>query len=477
MSQSAIPYTSDAEDWEEEITRAPAHGSKLTTATSANGMSLQPLTEANLLRPPSDLIDDASSMRTWEPPSPNPHAVYSSGPGRRSRGDGARTPVARHGFNTRNRLSANFDPLIHQDLAGLDLPAQSRPEPEVVDAKLLADLGSVEHCCEFIADVLRYALDMGLSDDKKWIADYAATRLRGSAMYWYTIELDKGSKSDWDKFQVALLKRAGRLAAGETASTKRRGSNATTSSSRTRLSRSDSVSTQNSSIFSSPDGTLYSSPASSSSYISASMIGLPGVSRTSSTSSYPRRVQSPASAQQPQFGKLLVKDYTGSTHYIGSSFNMSGICKRISERHEALYVTVDRRSRTLYLENCQSPYRTLGITWDISKDCTPHLNMGSKDRAYLVFLDQDGKPSHGWRSGPSRSAVWIVGADNHVRAFWRDENQKKHELHVLVKAESVMWYSETISLVTDPDAFLKDHHDYVRSSIVFEPQDLPSPQS
>lgn len=43
----------------------------------------------------------------------------------------------------------------------------------------------------------------------------------------------------------------------------------------------------------------------------------------------------------------------------------------------------------------------------------------------------------------------------------------KHELHILVKAESIMWYSGTISLVTDPDAFVKDHSEYVRSVSIY----------
>ncbi|KAG8941162.1 hypothetical protein FRC04_004686 [Tulasnella sp. 424] len=396
----------------------------------------------------------------------------------RPRGDGTKTPIARHGFNTRNRLSANFDPVIHQDLAGLDLPAPSHPEPEVEDAKILSDLGNTDHCCEFVADILRYALRMGQSHDKEWVADYAATRLRGSAMRWYTLELDAASKSDWNKLQVAILRKSDSLSPSETASSRRRGSNATTASSRTHLSRSDSVSTQNSSVTFGSDAPLYGSPASSTSYISASKVALPSSSRASSTSSYWRHVRSASNAQQAQFGRLVIKDFTEGAHYIGSALNVSGICKRISERHEALYVQVDRQSRKLYLENCQSPYRTLGVTWDISEDSTPHLNMGSKDRAYLVFLDHDGKPSrHGWRCGPSRNAVWTVGTDNRVRAFWKDEKGAKHELHILVKAESIMWYSGTISLVTDPDAFVKDHNEYVRSTIIFEPQELPSPQS
>lgn len=56
-------------------------------------------------------------MRTWEPPSPTP-TMGDSSMRARSRGDGTKTPIARYGFNTRNRLSANFDPVIHQDLAG-----------------------------------------------------------------------------------------------------------------------------------------------------------------------------------------------------------------------------------------------------------------------------------------------------------------------------------------------------------------------
>lgn len=40
----------------------------------------------------------------------------------------------------------------------------------------------------------------------------------------------------------------------------------------------------------------------------------------------------------------------------------------------------------------------------------------------------------------------------------------RHELQVLVKHESLrLWHLDTISLVTDADAFMKDHSDYMRS--------------
>lgn len=120
---------------------------------------------------------------------------------------------------------------------GMDLPSP-RPEPEVegksfwtlrwsatdpfgiaraLDAKVLSDLGNMDHCYDFFADILRYALHMGQNDDKRWIAVYAATRLRGSAMRWYTLELDDASKSDWNKFQAAILRKADTLSPSETA--------------------------------------------------------------------------------------------------------------------------------------------------------------------------------------------------------------------------------------------------------------------
>lgn len=88
------------------------------------------------------------------------------------------------------------------------------------DAKVLSDLGNTDHCCEFVAEILSYALRMGQSHDKEWIAHYAATRLRGPAMRWYTFELDEASKSDWKKFQAAILLKSDSLSPSETASSR-----------------------------------------------------------------------------------------------------------------------------------------------------------------------------------------------------------------------------------------------------------------
>ncbi|KAG9044944.1 hypothetical protein FS837_007269 [Tulasnella sp. UAMH 9824] len=340
--------------------------------------------------------------------------------------------------------------------------------------EMLSDLSDIEACCRFVRDIRRAALERGLNEDKKWMADYAATRLEGQALIWHAFKLDDATKSNWDSLHLAILEQArGAYASSPPAFRRRLGSNqsmSTTSSTRNARSRSGS---QASAFLQGPDAPLVDSPASDASTAGASYTAIAGSRRSGSTSSHSSVPRSPYAL--PQLGRLLIRDYTGGVHYVGVSVSLYGLFKRTSEEHEALYVKVDRDSGKLYLQNSQSRGRTLGVSWDIEKNCTPHLGKGSKDRAYLVYLDHNGKSSGqglGWAlSGPSKDAIWSVYADNSVHPIWIDENGVKHELQVLVKAESFRkWHLDTISLVTDAEAFMKDHTDYMRSHFVFEPQ-------
>ncbi|KAG8909596.1 hypothetical protein FRC01_006843 [Tulasnella sp. 417] len=71
--------------------------------------------------------------------------------------------------------------------------------------------------------------------------------------------------------------------------------------------------------------------------------------------------------------------------------------------------------------------------------------------------------------GRSKDAVFSIQPDGTVRVFWQDETQVDHELHVVVKAESMWSWPGRISLVADIDAFMTRHHGYIRSQLVFEP--------
>lgn len=59
-------------------------------------------------------------------------------------------------------------------------------------------------CEEFIRAVYTYALENDKTDDNRWIAAYAATRLLGKALRWFSRQ-DKTVKQDWSVLQVALL--------------------------------------------------------------------------------------------------------------------------------------------------------------------------------------------------------------------------------------------------------------------------------
>lgn len=105
-------------------------------------------------------------------------------------------------------------------------------------------------------------------------------------------------------------------------------------------------------------------------------------------------------------------------------------------------------------------------------------------RANLVFLDKENSSSARVFRGRSKDAVWTIKQDNTVRVSWPDENNSQftriifgirililvptnhtddHELHVVVKGESMWSWPGRISLVADVDAFMTRHHGYVRS--------------
>ncbi|KAG9025888.1 hypothetical protein FS837_004791, partial [Tulasnella sp. UAMH 9824] len=55
--------------------------------------------------------------------------------------------------------------------------------------------GSGSDCEEFIRAVYAYAFEKDKTDDNKWIAAYAATRLSGKALRWYARQ-DNTVKAD-----------------------------------------------------------------------------------------------------------------------------------------------------------------------------------------------------------------------------------------------------------------------------------------
>lgn len=468
MSRSQVPSNKDNRKAPPTaLSYSPTGSSGYDSSLSTSRYSPQEFgsSQNDMLEPPSP----SETMVTYHrAPSPA-RSITDPGPHRQFR-DRSKTPLGREASNTQNRRSAVSNPVIQQDLAGFDVPKQAPedgPEPDI-----LSDFNSVEDCCRFVRDVRSVALRRRLNQDKRWMAEYAGTRLEGKAMIWHELELDDATRSNWDKLQQAILERARGVYANSPPPFRSRLSSnqsvSTTSSARNARSRSGS---QNSTFLQGPDAPLVDSPASDASPAGTSYSSMMGSRRTGSASSHSSAPRS--SYPLPQSGRLLLRDYTGILHYVGVSVSLSGLFKRTSEEHEALYVKVDRDRGKLYLQNSQSRGRTLGITWDIEKDCTPHLGKGSKDRAYLVYLDHNHKSSgQGWTlAGPSKDAIWRVYADNSVHPVWTDENGVNHELQVVVKAESFrMWHLDTISLVTDAEAFMKDHSDYIRSHLVLDPQ-------
>ncbi|KAG8925605.1 hypothetical protein FRC01_009928 [Tulasnella sp. 417] len=88
-------------------------------------------------------------------------------------------------------------------------PVQTQPHQGPGDELMfLSEFNSVENCNRFVADIRRVALEKGLYRDKQWVAQYAASRLKGQALLWHTLELDGGTRCNWDKLQVAILERA-----------------------------------------------------------------------------------------------------------------------------------------------------------------------------------------------------------------------------------------------------------------------------
>ncbi|KAG8950455.1 hypothetical protein FRC04_007470 [Tulasnella sp. 424] len=64
--------------------------------------------------------------------------------------------------------------------------------------------GSGSDCEEFVRAVYTYAFEKDKTEDNKWMATYAATRLSGKALRWYARQ-DNSVKMDWSALQIALL--------------------------------------------------------------------------------------------------------------------------------------------------------------------------------------------------------------------------------------------------------------------------------
>ncbi|KAG8950454.1 hypothetical protein FRC04_007469 [Tulasnella sp. 424] len=64
--------------------------------------------------------------------------------------------------------------------------------------------GSGSDCEEFVRAVYTYAFEKDKTEDDKWMASYAATRLSGKALRWYARQ-NNSVKMDWSALQVALL--------------------------------------------------------------------------------------------------------------------------------------------------------------------------------------------------------------------------------------------------------------------------------
>lgn len=61
-----------------------------------------------------------------------------------------------------------------------------------------------ERCDEFIQAIREYAFAQEKQNNSKWIAELAATCLKGDALLWH-IGLDDNVQADWKLLQKALL--------------------------------------------------------------------------------------------------------------------------------------------------------------------------------------------------------------------------------------------------------------------------------
>ncbi|KAG8941164.1 hypothetical protein FRC04_004688 [Tulasnella sp. 424] len=337
-------------------------------------------------------------------------------------------------------------------------------------------------CCDLIRDVWTYAWKMGKHTDKRWIAEFAATRLTRGVIAWYS-RLSVEVKYDWDKLHHELIEAWGPRSPDSA------NPSLFISDQWGGLTRSSSQSTTYTSPPSTATSSLMPITPNSTGLLSPQIIphgsfetngnggrvspdplhiGLPPSPLPAFKCLHPPGPLN--SSTQWQYGRLRVADYTDRLHYVALDLNTLGGCETTTKRHEALCVRVRLGTcRVLYLDNCPPPYDTLGVTWDMSKRQTPHLNRGSTDRANLVFLDKENSSSARVFRGRSKDAVWTIKQDNTVRVSWPDENNNDHELHVVVKGESMWSWPGRISLVADVDAFMTRHHGYVRSTLIFEP--------
>lgn len=357
------------------------------------------------------------------------------------------------------------------------------PEPDIT-----FDGTDADKCCDLIHEIWTYAWKIGKQTDKRWIAEFAVTKFAKGVIAWYS-RLPIEVKYDWDQLHSALIE-----AYGPPSPTDHTQSLIVPNVLR------PTTPTPTQSTFSPLSAATLSTPSTATSSLmpitphsTGGMLSPPLIYVESTEANGgrvspepPHHIPLPASpmrgfsclhggsgfnlTQQWQHGRLRVTNYTDRLHYVGLDLNTLGGCQTTSKKHEALCVKARLGDcRMLYLENSPPPHSTLGITWDMSKRHTPHLNRGSTDRANLVFMETDNTSSARVFRGRSKDAVWTIKPDNTVRVSWQDENQTEHELHVVVKAESMWSWPGRISLVADVDAFMTRHHGYIRSNLVFEP--------
>ncbi|KAG8941159.1 hypothetical protein FRC04_004683 [Tulasnella sp. 424] len=234
-----------------------------------------------------------------------------------------------------------------------DVPHQTRsplpvhvPEPDIE-----FDGTDPYKCCDLIRDVWTYAWKMGKHTDKRWIAEFAATRLTRGVIAWYS-RLSVEVKYDWDKLHHELIEAWGPNSANPSLFISDQWGGLTRSPNvrKSSLSGTPSIAFQSSSPAPSTQYTI-ASPAPSAQYTNASKVtvSLPSASQTRE-SWLLRNVRFTHSAQPAQSGRLVIKGFTKGTQYIGSTLNLSGICKCTSEEREALLIKVDPQSGRLDLE-------------------------------------------------------------------------------------------------------------------------------
>ncbi|KAG8925607.1 hypothetical protein FRC00_003816 [Tulasnella sp. 408] len=95
-------------------------------------------------------------------------------------------------------------PFVDRMYSRRQLPFKERTNVATFSGVPIFRGGSGSDCEEFIRAVYAYAFEKDKTDDNKWIAAYASTRLSGKALRWYARQ-DNTVKADWSALQVALL--------------------------------------------------------------------------------------------------------------------------------------------------------------------------------------------------------------------------------------------------------------------------------